>query len=318
MILNGLPWKQTEIILSFLRLHPITLPRVKPFFSAKWKNLVTNHWCSGYDLVLWPPWPGLNLSLKIISGPETPGIWKVKVNLWPCLHWGLRALTLALTFFLSLSSWLSRPTGPNLCLLTALCPGVAGEFPRPCRFKYCLGYRWHHPLGHGENAISGHFDHTEAQKHSLTLIVSVSFALHVSLLLIQQGLFLTSYLYALVGKDFLDIIPKPCPCSVKLSAVYVRQNCQMNSNFLLAARKLKQSILGSSAVILCLEIYHENSSACPPSNLKLHAVSPTAPNSNFSEISALHHLGPLHSRSWQPPHCYGQCIRLAATQKSEL
>ena len=151
---------------------------------------------------------------------------------------------------------------------------MAGEFPRPCRFKYCLGYRWHHPLGHGENAISGHFDHTEAQKHSLTLIVSVSFALHVSLLLIQQGLFLTSYLYALVGKDFLDIIPKPCPCSVKLSAVYVRQNCQMNSNFLLAARKLKQSILGSSAVILWLEIYHENSSACPPSNLKLHAVSP--------------------------------------------
>ena len=38
MILNGLPWKQTEIILSFLRLHPITLPRVKPFFSAKWKR----------------------------------------------------------------------------------------------------------------------------------------------------------------------------------------------------------------------------------------------------------------------------------------
>ena len=24
MILNGLPWKQTEIILSFLRLHPST------------------------------------------------------------------------------------------------------------------------------------------------------------------------------------------------------------------------------------------------------------------------------------------------------
>ena len=95
--------------------------------------------------------------------------------------------------------------------------------------------------------ISGHFDQSEAQKQSLTLIVSVSFALHVSLLLIQ-GLFLTSYLYALVGKDFLDIIPKPCPCSVKLCAVYVRQNCQMNSNFLLAARKLKQSILGSSAV----------------------------------------------------------------------
>ena len=25
MILNGLPWKQTEIILSFLRLHPSTV-----------------------------------------------------------------------------------------------------------------------------------------------------------------------------------------------------------------------------------------------------------------------------------------------------
>ena len=24
MIVNGLPWKQTEIILSFLRLHPVT------------------------------------------------------------------------------------------------------------------------------------------------------------------------------------------------------------------------------------------------------------------------------------------------------
>ena len=24
VILNGLPWRQTEIILSFLRLHPIT------------------------------------------------------------------------------------------------------------------------------------------------------------------------------------------------------------------------------------------------------------------------------------------------------
>ena len=24
MILNGLPWKQTEIVLLFLRLHPIT------------------------------------------------------------------------------------------------------------------------------------------------------------------------------------------------------------------------------------------------------------------------------------------------------
>ena len=24
MILNGLPWKQTEVILSFLRLHPST------------------------------------------------------------------------------------------------------------------------------------------------------------------------------------------------------------------------------------------------------------------------------------------------------
>lgn len=103
-------------------------------------------------------------------------------------------------------------------------------------------------MGHGENVISGHFDYAGAQKQSLTVIVSVSFALHVSLLLTQQGLFLTSYLCALVGKDFLDIIPKPCPCSVKLSAVYVRQNCQMTSNFLLAARKLRQSILGSSAV----------------------------------------------------------------------
>ena len=61
-------------------------------------------------------------------------------------------------------------------------------------------------MGHGENAISGHFDHAAAQKQSLTL--SLSLALHVSLLLIQRGLFLTSYLYALVGKDFLDIIPK--------------------------------------------------------------------------------------------------------------
>ena len=25
MVLNGLPWRQTEIILSFLRLHPSTL-----------------------------------------------------------------------------------------------------------------------------------------------------------------------------------------------------------------------------------------------------------------------------------------------------
>ena len=102
-------------------------------------------------------------------------------------------------------------------------------------------------MGHGENAISGHFDYAGAQRQSLTVIVSVSFALHVSLLL-TQGLFLTSYLCALVGKYFLDIIPKPCPYSVKLNVVYVRQNCQMTSNFLLAARKLRQSILGSSAV----------------------------------------------------------------------
>ena len=89
--------------------------------------------------------------------------------------------------------------------------------------------------------------------HEVSLALSLSNVepstiLFFHTLLSQQGIFLTLYLHALLGEDFLDIIPKLCPCSAKLSAVYVRQNCQMNSNFLLAARKLKQSILGSSAV----------------------------------------------------------------------
>ena len=37
MILNGLPWKQTEIILSFLRLHPST---------AFWAFFVDHDGCS--------------------------------------------------------------------------------------------------------------------------------------------------------------------------------------------------------------------------------------------------------------------------------
>lgn len=126
-----------------------------------------------------------------------------------------------------------------------------------------------------------------------------------------------------VGKDFLDIIPKlpkfPTLSNsvLSMSGKIVRW-IPIFSQLPGSQSKAFWVLLLSSHMTLCLEIYHENLSACPPSNLKPHAVSPTAPNSSFTEISSLHLLGPLHSRSWQPPHCYGQCIRLAATQMSEL
>ena len=103
-------------------------------------------------------------------------------------------------------------------------------------------------MGTGENVIS----HREGA-HEVSLALSLSNVepstiLFFHTLLSQQGIFLTLYLHALLGEDFLDIIPKLCPCSAKLSAVYVRQNCQTIPNSVLAARHIGQRILGSSAI----------------------------------------------------------------------
>ena len=52
-----------------------------------------------------------------------------------------------------------------------------------------------------------------------------------------------------------------------------------------------------------------------PSRALNPMTSSIAPNSNFSKGSSLHLSDPLHSRPWQWAHCYGELIRLAATQK---
>ena len=158
-------------------------------------------------------------------------------------------------------------------------------------------------MGHDENAISGHFDHAAAQKQSLTL--SLSLALHVSLLLIQRGLFLTSYLCIHLGKDFLDFIPKLRPCNCQTWCC-VRQNHQTIPNSILAARQIGQGIWGSSAVqsltsLNAQKSYYENFFTFQ--HLSLESVpSSIVPNSNFSKGPSLHLsdpftpvLGSLHS-----------------------
>ena len=88
----------------------------------------------------------------------------------------------------------------------------------------------------------------------------------------------------------------------------------MIPNPILGARKIGQMIWGSSAVqsltsLLCPEVY-ENFSACWSQSLEACAIFHSA-QLQFLQGFPFPSTHPLHSSPWQPPHCYGQPIRIA-------
>ena len=173
----------------------------------------------------------------------------------------------------------------------------------------------------------GFRSHRSPSSPSLPLALTLPFSLShmepsimlfIPNLLTQQGLFLTSYLYALSG----HITPKLrlhhcqvwwCLCQTKASH---------DSQFHLSCQTDRETDFGFfcwlvSHLTHCPYVYYKNFSAFWLSSFKSHAVF----HSNqlqFLQGSSLHQSDPLHSRPWLPTCYYGQPTGLAATQKPDL
>ena len=88
MILNGLPWKRTEIILLFLRLHPGTAFQVSIFIYINHSNLKTVI-APFHQLILLkePISPGMSLAHAKLSfsllSPNSDYSSSSKRQIWP-------------------------------------------------------------------------------------------------------------------------------------------------------------------------------------------------------------------------------------------
>ena len=96
-------------------------------------------------------------------------------------------------------------------------------------------------------------------------------------LLAQQDLFLTSYLRALLEKDFLDIIPKLHPRPCQTQCCLCQTKLSDNSQFYLSCQTDRAKDFGFFCCLVshltqCPEIYYENFYTSRPSSLETHAI----------------------------------------------
>ena len=96
-------------------------------------------------------------------------------------------------------------------------------------------------------------------------------------LLAQQGLFLTSSLRSLLGKDFLDIIPKLRPCHCQTQCCLCETKSSGEAQFFYTCQDERAKDFGFFCCLVshltqCPEIYCENFSASRPLSLQPCAI----------------------------------------------